>query len=187
MTLAGSARRWRPTGWRLGSANLRSGASLLVAVPLGWTLASLALAVSPNRIWFWVRSRGSILAMQAVNADKEACGVGVYPGDMWWRAAGYSGLRPDVPLFDAGETGRTRSLPRPITTCSPAATEPELKHPVDLLADFASFGYQQLKCWTDPIDRTMLMERMCLWRRSGTCDSASGKPLTPDSEKLLRS
>ena len=72
---------------RLGQPVIRR--ALLVAVPLVWTLASVALAASPNRIWFWVRSRGSILAMRAINADKEACGVGIYPGSMWWRQAGY--------------------------------------------------------------------------------------------------
>ena len=53
--------------------------ALIVALPLGWTVASLALAASPNRIWFWVRSRGSILAIRAVDADKNACGVGDLP------------------------------------------------------------------------------------------------------------
>jgi GPI mannosyltransferase 3 len=180
MTLAGigstMAADWLAV--RLGRPTIRR--ALLVAVPLGWTLASLALAASPNRIWFWVRSRGSILAMQAVNADKDACGVGVYPGDMWWRAAGYSGLRPGVPLFDAGETANPIAPNAYNYVISLQRRSRELKHPVDLPADFASLGYQQLKCWTDPYDRTMLMERMCLWRRPGTCDSASGKPLTPD-------
>ena len=60
----------------------------------------------------------------------------------------------------------------------------------DLPADFAGLGYQQIQCWTDPYDRTMLRERMCLWRRPGTCDSASAKPLAPDVgeafEELMR-
>ena len=59
----------------------------------------------------------------------------------------------------------------------------DLNHPVDLAADFTAFGYQQLQCWTDPYDRTMLIERMCLWRRAGTCNSQSAKLLTPDVGK----
>ena len=70
MTLAGigstMAANWLAD--RLGQPQLRR--ALMVAVPLVWTIASLALAASPNRIWFWVRSRGSILAMRAVNADE---------------------------------------------------------------------------------------------------------------------
>jgi hypothetical protein len=180
MTLAGvgsvMAANWLAD--RLGRPWVRR--ALLVAVALGWTVASLALAASPNRIWYWVRSRGSILAMQAVNADKEACGVGIYPGAMWWRAAGYSGLRPGVPLFNAGDTANPIAPNAYNYVISLERRSPELKHPVDLPADFTSLGYQQLQCWTDPYDRTMLIERMCLWRRPGTCDSASGKPLVPD-------
>ena len=87
MTLAGvgstMAADWLAD--RLGRPQVRR--ALMVAVPLVWTLASLALAASPNRIWFWIRSRGSILAMRAVNADSQACGVGIYPGTLWWRPA----------------------------------------------------------------------------------------------------
>jgi GPI mannosyltransferase 3 len=181
MTLAGvgstKASEW--LGDRLGRPAIRR--ALLVAVPLGWTLASLALAASPNRIWFWVRSRGSILAMRAVNADKEACGVGIYPGSLWWRAAGYSGLRPGIPLFNAGETANpiAPSAYNYVISLQRRSSEPG-GHPADLPADFASLGYRQIQCWTDPYDRAMTRERMCVWRRPGACESASGKPLTPD-------
>ena len=56
----------------------------------------------------------------------------------------------------------------------------ELGHPADLPVDFASLGYEQVQCWTDPYDRAMLTERTCLWRRAGTCDSQSAKLLTPE-------
>jgi hypothetical protein len=49
-----------------------------------------------------------------------------------------------------------------------------------LPADFASIGYRQVQCWTDPYDRNLLLERMCLWRRPGECDPSSAKPLTPE-------
>ena len=180
MTLAGvgSAMVAEQLASRLGQPWVRR--ALLVAVPLGWTVASVALAASPNRRWFWVRSRGSILAMQAINADKEACGVGIYPGSMWWRAAGYSGLRPGLPLFNAGETASPIAPNAYNYVISLQQRSRELQHPVDLSADFAGLGYQQIQCWTDPYDRTMLPERMCLWHRPGTCNSASAKPLTPD-------
>ena len=154
-------------------------------MPLGWTIASLALAASPNRIWFWVRSRGSILAMRAINADKEACGVGVYPGKFWWRAAGYAGLRPAIPLFDAGETANPIAPTAYNYVISFQPRNKELGHPADLPADFASLGYQQVQCWTDPYDRTMLVERMCLWRRPGTCDSRSAQVAHPGGRRSV--
>jgi GPI mannosyltransferase 3 len=190
MTLAGvgstMAADW--LAHRFGRPGIRR--ALLVALPLGWTFASLALAASPNRIWFWIRSRGSILAMQAINADKDACGVGISPANMWWRAAGYSGLRPGIPLFSTGDTADPIAPNAYNYVISLQRRSKELGRPVDLPVDFASLGYQQVQCWTDPYDRAMLMERTCLWRRPGTCDSASAKPLTADTgeafEELTR-
>jgi GPI mannosyltransferase 3 len=180
MTLAAVGSRMA-TDWladRLGRPQIRR--ALVVAVPLVWTIASLLLAASPNRIWFWVRSRGSILAMRAVDADRQACGVGIYPGSTWWRAAGYAGLRPDIPLFDAGETANPVAPNAYNYVISLQKRSTELKHPADLPVDFTSLGYQQVQCWMDPYDRTLLVERMCLWRRPGVCDSKSAKPLTPE-------
>jgi hypothetical protein len=162
----------------------------MVALPVVWTLASLALAASPNRVWFWVRSRGSILAMRTINADSQACGVAIYPGDTWWRAAGYADLRPGIPLFNAGDTVNPIAPNAYNYVISLQNRNPKLKHPVDLPADFTALGYQQVQCWTDPYDRTMLRERMCLLRRAGTCNSESAKLLTPEVgeafEELLR-
>ena len=168
---------------RLGRPQVRK--ALIVAVPLVWTIASLVLAASPNRIWFWVRSRGSILAMREVNADKEACGIGIYPGGDWWRAAGYADLRPNIPLFNAGEAAEASAPKAYNYVLSLQKRSPELKHPVDLPVDFTSLGYQQVQCWTDPYDRTMLVERMCLWRRPGGCDAQSGTPLNSGSRRSV--
>ena len=179
MTLAGvgstMAANWLAD--RLGRPQVRR--ALMVAVPLVWTIASLVLAASHNRRWFWVRSRGSILAMGAVNADHQACGVGIYPGRFWWRAAGYVNLRPGIPLYDAG--GPTAIAPNAYNfVISLQERSKELGHPADLSVDFTSLGYQQVQCWTDPYDRAMTLERMCLWRRPGTCNPESAKLLTPD-------
>ena len=163
---------------RLGRPPVRR--ALMVAVPLVWTLASLALAASPNRIWYWVRSRGSILAMRAINADSQACGVGIYPGKLWWRAAGYAGLRPGIPLFNAGDSANPITPNAYNYVISLQQRSAELKRPVNLPVDFTSLGYQRVHCWTNPYDRTMLLERMCLWRRAGTCNAKSAKLLTPE-------
>ena len=180
MTLAGvgstMAADWLAD--RLGRPQVRR--ALMVAVPLIWTVASLALAASPNRIWFWVRSRGSILAMRAVDADSQACGVGVYPGGYWWRSGDYVNLRPGIPLYDAGDGG-TMIAPNAYNyVISLQERKKQLGPPADLSVDPTSLGYQQIQCWTDPYDRAMTKERICLWRRAGSCDSASGKPLTPE-------
>ena len=179
MTLAGvgstMAADWLAD--RLGQPRVRR--ALMVAVPLVWTIASLALAASPNRIWFWVRSRGSILAMRAVDGDSQACGVGIYPGKFWWRGAGYVNLRPGIPLYDAG--GATPIAPNAYNyVISLQERNKELGHPADLTVDFTSLGYQQTQCWTDPYDRTMTLEHICVWRREGACDPQSAKLLTPD-------
>ena len=181
MTLAGvgstMAADWLAD--RLGRPQVRR--ALMVAVPLIWTIASLTLAASPNRIWFWVRSRGSILTMRAVNADEQACGVGIYPGTRWFRAAGYVNLRPGIPLYDAGDAAAPIAPGAYNYVISLQQRSMESGHPpLDLPVNFESLGYQQVKCWTDPYDRAMSMERTCLWRRAGTCDSKSAKPLTPD-------
>ena len=190
MTLAGIgstvAANW--LGDRFGRPRLRR--ALMVAVPLVWTIASLLLAVSPNRIWFWVRSRGSILAMRAVDADRQACGVGVYPGKLWWRSGNYVNLRPGIPLYDAGDAATTIAPNAYNYVISLQQRSKDHRDPLDLPVDFGALGYQQIECWTDPYDRAMTLERTCLWRRAGTCDSQSAKLLTPEAgeafEALIR-
>jgi GPI mannosyltransferase 3 len=164
--------------------------ALMVAVPLAWTIASLGLAASPNRIWYWVRSGGSILGPRIVNADKEACGVGIYPGNLWWRFGGYVNLRPGVPLYNAGETKSpiAPSAYNYVLSWQPPNPEQKLE---DLQTDFASIGYQQVQCWAEPYGRNALvLDRTCLWRRPGACDASSAKLLTPEVteafEKVIR-
>ena len=62
MTLAGigSVLAAEQLAERLGRPAVQR--ALMVAVPLAWTVASIGLAASPDRIWYWVRSRGSIWA-----------------------------------------------------------------------------------------------------------------------------
>jgi len=153
--------------------------ALMVAVPLAWTIASVGLAASPNRIWYWVRSRGSILAAQVVNADKGACGIGIYPNTLWFRFGDYVNLRPGIPLYSAGDTADPIA-PNAYNYVISLQRRNDEKKIEDLKADFAGLGYQQVKCWSDPYSRTLLTERTCLWRRPGACDPTSAKLLTPD-------
>ncbi len=180
MTLAGIgsvlAADWLAV--RLGRPEMRP--AIIVTLPLAWTVASLALATSHDRSWYWVRSRGSVLALRTVSADKEACGVAFYPGTFWWRSGGYVNLRPGIPIYDAG-AGTVPIAPNAydyVVSLQPRSQE--ANHPVDLPVDLVSSGYGQVRCWTDPYDRAMIMERTCLWRRPGTCDPTSARLLTPD-------
>ena len=131
MTLAGvgsiMAADW--LGDRLGRPQVRR--ALMVAVPLIWTVASIALAASPDRIWFWVRSRGSLLALHAVNADSQACGVGVYPGKLWWRSGYYVNLRPGIFLYNAGDASPLTAPNAYNYVFSMHARSKELGHPPD--------------------------------------------------------
>jgi hypothetical protein len=89
-------------------------------------------------------------------------------------------LRPGIPLFTAGDTANPIAPNAYNYVISLQQRSKELGRPVDLPGDLAILGYQQVQCWTDPYDRAMIVDRTCLWRRPGTCDSASAKPLTPD-------
>ncbi len=152
--------------------------ALMVAVPLAWTIASISLAASPDRIWYWVRSRASILGPRIINADKQACGVAIYPRNLWWRFGDYVNLRPGIPLYNAGDTENPIAPNAYNYVISLQRRTPDLKID-ELKADFAGLGYQQVKCWSDPYSRALLTERTCLWRRPGTCDPASAELLTP--------
>ena len=179
MTLAGigSVLAAEQLAERLGRPAVQR--ALMVAVPLAWTVASIGLAASPDRIWYWVRSRGSILGPRAVNADKEACGVAIYPSDLWWRFGDYVNLRPGIPLYAAGDTANPIAPNAYNYGLSLQLRNKEQKID-DLPADFTHLGYEQVQCWSDPYSRTLLTERTCLWRRPGTCDPTSAKLLTPD-------
>jgi hypothetical protein len=124
-------------------------------------------------------SRGSILGPRAANADKEACGVGIYPSTLWWRFGDYANLPPDIPLYNAGDAANPIAPNAYNYVISLQRRNPELKID-DLQADFARLGYQQVQCWSDPYSRTLLTERTCIWRRPGTCDPTSAKLLTPE-------
>jgi GPI mannosyltransferase 3 len=163
---------------RLGRPAMRS--ALMVTLPLAWTVASLALATSHDRIWYWVRSRGSVLSLKAVSAAKDSCGVAFYPGTLWFRTGGYVNLRPGIPFYDAGESAVPVAPNAYNYLVSLQARSQDPNRPVDLPVDLASSGYSKVRCWTDPYDRAMILERTCLWRRPGTCDPKSARLLTPD-------
>ena len=172
MTLAGIgsilAADW--IGRRVNRVVVRQ--ALTTAVPVAWIIASLTLAVSQQRAWFWLRDRGSILAMRAIDADPNACGVAILPGSLWDRNAGYVHLRPGLSLYDAGGLTDTRAFNYMISyqRVQPASNGP----PVPSLS---GAGYQEIQCWQDPEDRHGKLERICLWQRPGACAKSSSQLL----------
>ena len=167
MTLAGVGSAMVAESWQIGSANLGSGARC-------WSPCRSA-GPSPPSPWRLRRTAdgsgfdlaGRSLRCKRSTRTRKPVGSEFIPADMWWRAAGYSGLRPGVPLFNAGETANPIAPNAYNYVISLQQRSRELQHPVDLPADFAGLGYQQIQCWTDPYDRTMLPERMCLWQPPG--------------------
>jgi hypothetical protein len=88
-------------------------------------------------------------------------------------------MRPGIPLYSAGDSANPIAPNAYDYVISLQRRNPELKIE-ELPANFASLGYQQVQCWSDPYSRTLLTERTCLWRRQGTCDPTSAKLLTPE-------
>ena len=179
MTLAGVGSAMGPSGWRAGSANLGSGARFgRRAARLDRRLRRLGGFAQPHMVL------GSLSRIDPGDArdqrGQESLRRGIYPGDMWWRASGYAGLRPGIPLFNAGETANPIAPNAYNYVISLQPRSRERQGPADLSADFADLGFQQVQCWTDPYDRAMLRSACASGSRPGTCDSASGKPLTPD-------
>ena len=137
------------------------------------------LAASPNRIWFWVRSRGSILAMRAVDADKDACGVGDLSRRHVVARVGLSDLRPGIPLFNAGDTANpiAPGAYNYVVTCSAQQGAGASGRPAG--------RFRESRLSAGPVlDRPLrsgdAYGAHLPLEAPGGCDSASGKPLTPD-------
>ncbi len=144
--------------------------ALVIAVPATWTVASVALAASPERAWFWLRDRGSVLAMRVIDADPKACGVAVLPASVWDRTAGYVHLRNGIALYNADNLAGSDAFNYVI---SYQLHIPAPDPPVDL----SRFGFRQVQCWENPQDRHAQLERICLWRRDGACAASTAQPL----------
>jgi hypothetical protein len=153
---------------RLGGA-LRSPRARIAmpwAVPVFWLVTSLVLARSREFYPLWYRDQGSILAMRIIDRDPAACGVGIYPSDLWDRGGGYAHLRSGLSLYgqdDADAKGAERAFNYLI------GYKP---------ADFTSLGFTELRCWAEPPGRTIAVDPVCLWRRPGTCQPDATARLT---------
>jgi hypothetical protein len=148
----------------------------LWGLPLFWIVTSLILARGREFYPLWFRDEGSIVAMRRIDADPAACGVAIYPADVWDRNGGYAHLRPGIPLY-----------------ALPAGRAAEDAGPYDYIvayrdADFAAAGFSRSQCWAEPPGRTIVTTPVCLWRRAGACSPGAAPLLTATApEFLLRS
>jgi hypothetical protein len=146
---------------------------LLVGVPLFWAATSLILARGREFYPLWYRDRGSIEAMRIINRDPAACGVAIYSADLWDRNGGYAHLRGGMPLLaltDGDPDDRSGGFDY-IISYKPA--------------DFTGRGFTRLACWQEPPGRTIAIDPICLWRRSGTCTSGAAPKLTATPPEFL--
>jgi hypothetical protein len=158
------------TGRLSGGIRSRHALSALTwSVPVFWLVTSLVLARSREFYPLWYRDQGSILAMRFINHDPSACGVGIYPADLWDRGGGYAHLRSGLVLYaddSASGTSATGAFNYLI------GYKP---------ADFSDLGFTRLRCWAEPPGRTIATDPICLWHRQGTCapDAAARLTATP--------
>jgi hypothetical protein len=156
-------------------ASRRARSAMLWAAPVFWLVTSLILARSREFYPLWYRDQGSILAMRIIDRDPAACGVGIYPADMWDRNGGYAHLRQGLDLY-----GQAADAQNPAT----GAYNYLIGYKP---ADFSGQGFERLRCWAEPPGRTIAVDPVCLWHRPGTCapDDAARLTATPP-EFLLR-
>ncbi len=139
--------------------------ALLWGIPAFWIVTSAVLARSREFYPLWYRDRGSIAAMQIINADRAACGVGIYPADMWDRSGGYAHLRAGLVLYGSSDG-------------DPAAKVEAFNYLITYApSDFAALGFTRLRCWAEPPGRTIVLDPICLWHRPRACEPIAAPPL----------
>ena len=139
--------------------------------------ASIGLAASPDRIWYRVRSaaRSGAPRYQRRQGSLRRRNLS---RNLWWRFGDYVNLRPGIPLYNAGDTANpiAPNAYNYVISLQRRNTGTENR---DLKADFASLGYEQVQCWSDPYSRALLTERTCLWRRAGDVRPRIGEAAHP--------
>jgi hypothetical protein len=122
------------------------------ALVLGWSAASLARGASAEMRLLWTRQGATLKALAAISHDPTSCGLGVAPGQAWYRI-GASRLRADIPQY----------LYSPATTAA-------FNYVLAFDAPAPAAAFRRLSCDA--------AEGFCLYRRAGGCAPAAGLPLT---------
>jgi hypothetical protein len=161
----------------IGSAELAArlwgytSSRVLVGLALFWIATSAILARGREFYPLWFRDGGSIAAMRLVNADSDACGVGIYPAEMWDRSGGYSRLKPGVPLYGVPDQSQPGDAFDYLIGYKPA--------------DFTPQGFVRVQCWSEPPGRTIVLDPICLWHRTGICVPDAAPRLTATPPEFL--
>lgn len=142
---------------------------LLGTVPIAWIIASGTLAGRSPAAWFWVRDRGSLIAMRMINDDPAACGVGILPAGSWYLTGGYVHLRPGLPIYGLEAKAELAAANYVILYREGPSAESGW-------FDVPRADYTVRHCWTDPTGGP-LRDKICLLRRPGRCDPTAGQPL----------
>ena len=135
----------------------------------------------------WTRGRNMPLAgfpaarfrSRAANADKEACGVGIYPSALWWRFGDYVNLRPDIPLCNAGDAANPIAPNAYNYVISLQRRNPELKID-DLQGRLRGPRLSASSVLVGPLQSNVAYRTHMHWEAPGTCDPTSAKLLTPE-------
>ena len=148
MTLAGigSVLAAEQLAERLGRPAVQR--ALMVAVPLAWTVASIGLATSPDRIWYWVRSRGSILGPR-YQRRQESLRRRNLSQQFMVAVRRIRNLQHGIPLYAAGN-GADPIAPNAYNYVLSLQLRNKEQKIDDLPADFTHLGYEQVRCWSTP-------------------------------------
>jgi hypothetical protein len=121
-----------------------------VGLALLWAAASIGSSFSPAMRPRWTQNADVLRALDAVNADKTSCGIGL---DAWgWSLTGLSRVRDDIQLYDAA-------------TAPPQAYDYLLRLPYGgperPLASYTANGFALQRCYGS--------RGVCLYRRPLPC------------------
>jgi phosphatidylinositol glycan class B len=138
----------------------RRAVRLGTGVVLGWSALSLLVGAFGPFGHRWEYRSSAIHAARVVNRDPAACGVSVFPGELWYETGGYSYLRPHIFLADGGSPSGPAEPGRGVDYIMVIDGTP-----------FASTDFTKVQCWDERI------RDVCLWHRAGPCDASAATPL----------
>jgi hypothetical protein len=156
--LADDLRHRLPTRWGRGLVP--------ASLALLWAAASLGASFGPGMRPHWTENADILGALDAVNADKASCGIGL-DAPAWMVTGGLSGLRDDLQFYDAKAT-------------PPRAYDYLLRLPVgpqQPLASYAADDFALQRCYGS--------RGVCLYRRPGRCTTVDA-PLRAVTAAPLR-
>ncbi|MEO6081332.1 MAG: hypothetical protein ABIQ86_16405 [Steroidobacteraceae bacterium] len=146
---------------------------LIAGAAITWVAASIAVSVGFHMRTFWTLDADPLAAMRIINADRSSCGVGLAQPKFWW-ATGLVRLRNDLQIYNADSThiGNSAAAYNYVMDFSKTSSPTQ----------YEALGFKEVQCFSH--------YPLCLYRRRGACDPASGEPskaVHPDGlDEVLR-